>query len=132
MDSITISGNTLTTTGVNQDLILNGNGTGIIRIENLNFQSNTITNYVSDAPIVFETTGDGYVDVSQAGGVRIPYGDAGTRPSVPVIGITRYNIQDQQVEIYDGTSWVSVAGAGGGVSVVGAEELAVKYALTLG
>ena len=132
VDSITISGNTLTTTGVNQDLILNGNGTGIIRIENLNFQSNTITNYVSNAPIVFETTGDGYVDVSQAGGVRIPYGDAGTRPSVPVIGITRYNTQDLQVEIYDGASWVSVAGAGGGVSVLGAEELAVKYALTLG
>ena len=116
VDSITISGNTLTTTGVNQDLILNGNG----------------TNYVSNAPIVFETTGDGYVDVSQAGGVRIPYGDAGTRPSVPVIGITRYNTQDLQVEIYDGASWVSVAGAGGGVSVLGAEELAVKYALTLG
>jgi hypothetical protein len=132
VDSITISGNTLTTTGVNQDLILNANGTGIIRIENLNFQSNTITNYVSNAPIVFETTGDGYVDVSQAGGVRIPYGNATTRPSVPVIGITRYNTQDQQVEIYDGVSWVSVAGAGGGVSVLGAEELAVKYALTLG
>jgi len=87
---------------------------------------------VSNAPIVFETTGDGYVDVSQAGGVRIPYGDASTRPSVPVIGITRYNTQDLQVEIYDGASWVSVAGAGGGVSVLGAEELAVKYALTLG
>jgi hypothetical protein len=41
VDSITISGNTLTTTGVNQDLILNANGTGIIRIENLNFQPET-------------------------------------------------------------------------------------------
>jgi hypothetical protein len=132
VDSITISGNTLTTTGVNQDLILNGNGTGIIRIENLNFQNNTITNYVSNAPIVFETTGDGYVDVSQAGGVRIPYGNAALRPTAPVIGITRYNTADLQVEIYDGSSWVSVAGAGGGVSVTGAEELAVKYALTLG
>ena len=132
VDSITISGNTLTTTGVNQDLILNANGTGIIRIENLNFQTNTITNYVSNAPIVFETTGDGYVDVSQAGGVRIPVGDNTTRPAVPVIGITRYNTQGLQVEIYDGASWVSVAGSGGGVTVTGAEDIAVKYALTLG
>jgi len=132
VDSITISGNTLTTTGTNQDLILNANGTGIIRIENLNFQTNTITNYVSNAPIVFETTGDGYVDVSQAGGVRIPVGDNSTRPAVPVIGITRYSTQGLQVEIYDGASWVSVAGSGGGVTVTGAEDIAVKYALTLG
>ena len=132
VDSITISGNTLTTTGTNQDLILNANGTGIIRIENLNFQTNTITNYVSNAPIVFETTGDGYVDVSQAGGVRIPVGDNASRPAVPVIGITRYSTQGLQVEIYDGASWVSVAGSGGGVTVTGAEDIAVKYALTLG
>ena len=132
VDSITISGNTLTTTGTNQDLILNANGTGIIRIENLNFQSNTITNYVIDAPIVFETTGDGYVDVSQAGGVRIPYGNSSLRPSVPVIGITRYNTQDQRVEIYDGANWVSVAGSSGSVSLLDAEELSIAYALTLG
>jgi len=132
VDSISISGNTLTTTGTNQDLILNANGTGIIRIENLNFTSNTITNYVNNAPIVFETTGDGYVDVSQAGGLRIPYGSVAQRPSAPVIGITRYNQDTQIVEIYDGFSWVSVAGSGGGVSVTGAEELSVKYALTLG
>jgi hypothetical protein len=132
VDSITISGNTLTTTGTNQDLILNANGTGIIRIENLNFQSNTITNYVSNAPIVFETTGNGYVDVSQAGGVRIPYGNSSLRPSVPVIGITRYNTQDQRVEIYDGANWVSVAGSSGSVSLLDAEELSIAYALTLG
>jgi hypothetical protein len=132
VDSITISGNTLTTTGVNQDLILNANGTGIIRIENLNFQTNTITNYVSNAPIVFETTGDGYVDVSQAGGLRIPVGNNATRPAAPVIGIARYNIQGLQVEIYDGFSWISVAGSSGSISLLQAEDIAVKYALTLG
>lgn len=132
VDSILISGSTLTTTGVNQDLVLTGAGTGIIRIENLNFQTNTITNYVSNQPIIFETTGDGYVDTSQAGGLRIPYGTSALRPSVPVIGVMRYSTTDQRVEIYDGTSWESVAGAGGGVTVTGATELAVKYALILG
>ena len=132
VDSINISGNTLTTTGTNQDLILNANGTGIIRIENLNFQNNTITNYVTDAPIILETTGNGYVDVSQAGGFRIPYGNSSLRPSVPVIGITRYNSQDSRVEIYDGSSWVSVAGSSGGVSLLDAEELSIAFALTLG
>ena len=132
VDSITISGNTLTTTGTNQDLILNANGTGIIRIENLNFQTNTITNYVTDAPIIFETTGDGYVDLSQAGGVRIPYGLSAQKPSAPVIGLMRYNQDDLYVEIYDGANWVSVAGSGGAVTLTQAEQFAVEYALTLG
>jgi hypothetical protein len=132
VDSITISGNTLTTTGVNQDLILNANGTGIIRIENLNFQTNTITNYVTDAPIIFETTGNGYVDLSQAGGVVIPYGLSAQKPTVPVIGLMRYNQDDLYVEIYDGANWVSVAGSGGAVTLTQAEQFAVEYALTLG
>jgi hypothetical protein len=132
VDSITISGNTLTTTGVNQDLILNANGTGIIRIENLNFQTNTITNYVTDAPIIFETTGNGYVDLSQAGGVRIPYGLSAQKPTAPVIGLMRYNQDDLYVEIYDGANWVSVAGSGGAVTLTQAEQFAVEYALTLG
>jgi hypothetical protein len=132
VDSITISGNTLTTTGVNQNLILNANGTGFIRIENLNFQGNTITNTVTNAPIVFETTGDGYVDVSQAGGFVIPYGNSGSRPSAPTVGITRYNTADSRVEIFDGADWVSVAGSSGAVSLLDATELSVKYALTLG
>jgi hypothetical protein len=132
VDSITISGNTLTTTGVNQNLILNANGTGFIRIENLNFQGNTITNTVTNAPIVFETTGDGYVDMSQAGGFVIPYGNSGSRPSAPTVGITRYNTADSRVEIFDGADWVSVAGSSGAVSLLDATELSVKYALTLG
>ena len=132
VDSITISGNTLTTTGVNQDLILNANGTGIIRIENLNFQTNTITNYVTDAPIIFETTGNGYVDLSQAGGVRIPYGLSAQKPTAPVIGLMRYNQDDLYVEIYDGANWVSVAGSGGAVTLTQAEQFAIEYALTLG
>ena len=132
VDSITISGNTLTTTGLNQNLILNANGTGFIRIENLNFQGNTITNTVTDAPIVLQTTGDGYVDVSQAGGFVIPYGDSGSRPSVASVGITRYNTADARVEIFDGADWVSVAGSSGAVSLLDATELSVKYALTLG
>jgi hypothetical protein len=132
VDSITISGNTLTTTGVNQDLILNANGTGIIRIENLNFQNNTITNYVTNAPIIFETTGNGYVDLSQAGGVVIPYGLSAQKPTVPVIGLMRYNQDDLYVEIYDGANWVSVAGSGGAVTLTQAEQFAIEYALTLG
>ena len=47
VDNIEISGNTLTTTGADQDLILNANGNGSIRIEDFRFQGNTITNTIS-------------------------------------------------------------------------------------
>jgi hypothetical protein len=87
---------------------------------------------VSDAPIIFETTGNGYVDLSQAGGVRIPYGLSAQKPTVPVIGLMRYNQDDLYVEIYDGANWVSVAGSGGAVTLTQAEQFAIEYALTLG
>ena len=48
-----------------------------------------------------------------------------------------YNVQHQHteqryLEIWDGFSWVSVAGATGSISFAAAEDLAVEYVLTLG
>ena len=44
----------------------------------------------------------------------------------------RYNTEDERVELYDGTSWVSVAGSAGGVNFSLAKELAVEMALIVG
>jgi WD40 repeat protein len=131
VDSIQISGNTLTTTGTDQDLILNANGNGSIRIEDFRFQGNTITSTIS-APIIFRTTGTGYIDVSDAGGFVIPVGTSANRPPVPLLGMVRYNTADERVELYDGTAWGSIAGSSGAVSVIDATEIAIKYAVTLG
>ena len=131
VDDITISGNTLTTTGVNQDLILNANGNGSIRIEDFKFEGNAITNIIS-SPIVFKTTGTGYIDVSDSGGFVLPVGTTANRPIVPITGMIRYNTADQRVELYDGVQWGSIAGSSGAVSIIDATEIAVEYALALG
>lgn len=131
VDDIQISGNTLTTTGVDQDLILNAQGNGSIRIEDYKFEGNAITNIIS-APIVLKTTGQGYIDVSDSGGFVLPVGVTANRPLVPVTGMIRYNTADQRVELYDGNQWGSIAGSSGAVSIIDATEIAVEYALFLG
>ena len=131
VDNIEISGNTLTTTGTDQDLILNANGNGSIRIEDFRFQGNTITNIIS-APLKLKTTGSGYIDVSDAGGFVIPVGSTVDRPVTGLLGMIRYNTNDERVELYDGTQWGSIAGSSGAVSIIDATEIAVQMAVTLG
>ena len=131
VDNIEISGNTLTTTGTDQDLILNANGNGSIRIEDFRFQGNTITNTIS-APLKLKTTGTGYIDVSDAGGFVIPVGSTIDRPATGLLGMIRYNTNDERVELYDGLQWGSIAGSSGAVSIIDATEIAVQMAVTLG
>jgi len=131
VDDITISGNTLTTTGTDQDLILNAQGNGSIRIEDYKFEGNAITNIIS-SPIVLKTTGTGYIDVSDSGGFVLPVGTTADRPITPLLGMIRYNTADQRVELYDGNQWGSIAGSSGAVSIIDATEIAVEYALFMG
>jgi len=46
--------------------------------------------------------------------------------------LMRFNTTDSRVEVYDGTQWVSAAGAGGGISVTDAEDLSIRNALIFG
>jgi len=49
-----------------------------------------------------------------------------------VVGMTRYNSELKQLEVYNGLSWDSAAGAGGGINAATAEDIAITYALILG
>jgi len=46
--------------------------------------------------------------------------------------MTRYNTEQRYMEIWDGFSWVSVAGATGSISYAAAENLTIEYVITLG
>ena len=56
------------------------------------------------------------------------------RPIPPYreLGMMRYNTNQNYLEIYDGSSWVSVAGSSGAITYNAAENLAIEYILTLG
>ena len=44
----------------------------------------------------------------------------------------RYHTVDKRVELFDGTNWVSVAGASGGISFADAEDIAIQKVLIFG
>ena len=134
LTDIEVDGTTIQTTTTNTDLTLSGNGTGSVQVENFKFNGNTITNTVADAVTTFENTGNGYVKIPGSGGVVIPSGNNIERPFPPYAetGMIRYNNQDGRVELFEGTSWVSIAGTSSGISTIDAENLAIEYVIVLG
>lgn len=134
VDDITIDGNSIIVETPNTDLNLSSNGTGSVLIDYLAFKDSTITNTEVDGILNFEQTGSGYFKIEGTGGFVVPVGDNVQRPAAAYreTGMLRYNTEQRYLEIWDGFSWVSVAGATGSISVTAAEDLAIEYALTLG
>jgi len=131
VDDIEIDGNRISSITTNTDLNFIANGTGQVKFENLGVTDSTIKNNVADAVTVFENTGNGYVKFDGSQGVVLPVGGNATRPTGQT-GMIRFNTDDSRVELYDGTTWVSVAGASGGISFAQAEEIAIEKVLIFG
>ena len=131
VDDIEIDGNRISSITTNTDLNLIANGTGQVKFENFGVTDSTIKNNVADAVTVFENTGNGYVKFDGTQGVVLPVGGNATRPT-GATGMIRFNTDDSRVELYDGTTWVSVAGASGGISFAQAEEIAIEKVLIFG
>ena len=106
---------------------------GGVRLGNLKIYNNTITNISSGAITQFLETGTGYVKIAGTNGVVIPSGDTQTqRPLIPETGMMRFNTDLQLVEVYNGTTWTSVAGASGGVTTLEATDIGISAALIFG
>ena len=134
VDDITIDGNVISTTTTNTDMILGANGTGSVKIDNIAFSDNTITNTSSNAVTLLSNTDNGYFKFGTTYGMVLPGGTAAERPPVAYTeqGMMRYNSADGRVEIWDGSNWVSVAGAQSGVTRAEAEDIALEIVLSLG
>ena len=132
VDNIRLSGNAITATNSDGDIVLSPNGVGAVVIDNLRFSGNTITNSVAGAITDFAVTGDGYIRIPGTNGLVIPSGDSGNRPPSVETGLMRYNSDLQLVEIWDGFSWVSTAGAAAGITASTATDIAIAATLMLG
>lgn len=120
-----------TTTG--QDLYIDGNGSGGVRLGNFRIVDNVITNVASNAISQIVQSGTGYFKIQGTNGFVPPRGTDGERPTAyAVIGMTRYNTVSKALEIWDGLTWASPAGSSGAVSGTQAQDIAVSWALTLG
>jgi hypothetical protein len=130
--NITFNNNEISTT-VGQDLYIDGNGGGGVRLGNFKIVDNVITNLVSNVVSQIVQSGTGYLKIQGTNGFVPPVGTNAQRPTAyAVLGMTRFNTQSKALEVWDGTTWASPAGSSGAVSLADAEATAVRYALTLG
>jgi hypothetical protein len=134
VDDIAIDGNVISTITANQNLVLNANGVGSVVIDELSFKDSSITNTATNGITYFRNSGSGYFKIDGTGGFVVPVGLDTQRPIPPYreIGMVRYNTDQAYLEIWDGSSWVSVAGSSGAITFNAAENLAIEYILTLG
>jgi hypothetical protein len=129
VDNTLFDTNTVITT--NNDLTFLPAGTGLNRIENVTFDGSTIQNDLN-ANIILAGTGQGYVKITGTNGVVIPYGDNSQQPITGEVGETRYNVQEEYVEIWDGTQWISAGGVGETVTAQYMEDTSYLWNLILG
>jgi hypothetical protein len=134
IDDISIDDNVIETITTNTDLVLDANGTGSVVIDELAFKDNTIINRTVDGITLLGNTGNGYVKIEGSDGFVVPSGVDAERPGFGFreTGMIRWNTQQNFLEVFDGTTWGSVAGQAAGISVARAEELALEYVLVLG
>jgi len=131
--NIDLNGSTITSITSGTDLNLTATGTGGVRLGNLRIYNNSITNVATNAVTEFTSTGTGYVKFAGTNGVVIPSGNGSLdRPLTTEIGMTRFNTTGQLVEVFDGVTWTSVAGASGGVTTIEANSLGIASALIFG
>jgi len=134
VDDIEIDNNSISTFTADTDLVLNSNGTGNIVLDNFAINTNTFLNTVPDAVTVFDNTDNGYVKFDGTSGLVIPIGENDERPPVEnsEIGMMRFNLDDNRVEIWDGLNWISVAGQEAGLSRTDAEVIAFENIIAIG
>ncbi len=113
--------------------MLDPSGSGSVRIGNFAIRDNTITNVVSGSITEITQSGTGYFKIAGTNAFVVPRGTTGERPTAYAVeGMTRYNTDAKALEIWDGLQWSSPAGTIGAVSESTANDIAIRFALTLG
>jgi hypothetical protein len=130
--NLDINNDTISSITTNSNINLNSTGTGSVQVGNLAFKNNAISNTVSGGVTEFTTSGTGYLKIAGTSGVVIPSGIDSTRPGTPVLGMMRFNTEQNLVEIYNGVIWTGVAGSAGGITNEQASSIAIEYVLILG
>ena len=69
---------------------------------------------------------------SGSSGVVLPTGPSTARPDYPLFGMIRFNTYYGYVEVFDGTTWVNIAGATSGISISQAQDIGIVSALLFG
>jgi hypothetical protein len=115
------------------DLVLDASGTGVVRIGNFAILDNIITNTVNNSITTIKQSGSGFFKIEGTNAFIPPKGNSSQRPTAYAIeGMMRYNTDSRALELWDGSTWASPAGTIGAVSEGTANDIAIRFALTIG
>ena len=132
VDDISIQGNVIATSQSNADLDLRANGTGVLRIDDIDLVGNQIINQ-SGGALTIANTGYGKIRFDDLGAIRIPAGTTAEQPSfTPEIGMMRWNTEEVILETWDGTTFVTAAGNAATISADEMDDLILEYTLIFG
>ena len=80
-----------------------------LKVDNLDFDGNTISSTNTDGNILLDPLGSGHVQVVGTNGLIIPVGTSNQRGPTTT-GTIRFNTDTTQFEGYSGTNWASLGG----------------------
>jgi hypothetical protein len=113
--------------------ILRANGTGYTKIGDVWFQDSDLVNN-NDSNWIFDLTnnnGEAFLKFDNVNGIVVPQGTSAQRPSSPEVGHTRYNLDLEYVETWNGSNWINAAGEVESIESDDVEELAYIFNLIL-
>jgi hypothetical protein len=132
-NNLLFNGNTISSQSLNSDIFFTTNGTGQVKIDDLGVRNNQFNNLNTTQPLILQNTGFGYIQFAGTGGLVIPAGDISQRPLNPETGDIRWNNEDEQAEVFNGTQYQSFQGDSG-TTLTGeeVEDVTNLWALILG
>jgi len=125
--------NTLVTTTLsNSNLELKrATPTNVVNVYDFDLKDNTFLN-TSNNLFTLATTGNGFVKFAGTTGLVIPSGLEVEQPASPELGESRYNVDQEWLETWNGDSWQRSAGEGEEVTDAVLKEFVDIYTLVLG
>ena len=126
VDDINIQSNTISTNNTNANLDLVANGTGNVKLENIDIDFGLL-----DIDTI-GGTGTHTVIFPGNRAVKFPSGTTAERPTSPVLGQTRHNSTLNELETWIGTKWQNAAGEFDAITAQEMEDEALIQTLIYG
>lgn len=129
VDDIFVDNNTIQTTVSDSNLDLKS--TGKLELDDITITSNLIQNNSGAALSIKNTLYGRTKFVGPA--VKIPSGTTAEQPSfTPETGMTRWNTENDVLEVWDGSTFITAAGTSASISQSEMDDLILEYTLIFG
>jgi hypothetical protein len=97
---------------------------------NVTFSNTTISTSITGANLILSPTGAGAVKIAGTGALGLPSGTNAQRPTTVAVGYARFNTDIDEIEFWDGTSWITPGQAVITSDVITPDGTANTYSLT--